>query len=504
MSSFQALNSANAADVKDFISGVVKHTADGTYQLVSATNPISASTLSADSSMILSKMGLDETPDTLNAASVIAENIANGTIRSETISDFTDYDTNVSNGLADSRYGSIANAFNALYDTQATQLQEPGNTSIATNTSAIGTPQSTAQAQIKNSKEQSSNKTKYNISTITSADYYAKPLIDYQPKYRYAYIVQITMYGEYQSDIPVKCAFLIKKFDKPKTTIEYEEVNFYNFFSQVPKRTKFGNVSMTLHDDIKSESMNFIVSYLRRICPIFNQEHSMNFEEHGMAFNVANSSYGLHTTTDSLNIIQSIKVFDIFNGNRTMDVYTFNNPKITEVSFDDWEMESVEARTITVDFVYDNWYVDVGVKPEIPNNVLGISELIAGNPQILTAAGAAYDKKYTDLLSVAHNDPALADDAVKKAGQDKTTIEDGQEGDDTLTPDQLNTVAATPFEYQKEIDNLNVQKKDPISKPLDQSFNNIVGTPSTTPNAPPGLDNEQLMKSLTPEFSQLV
>jgi hypothetical protein len=133
------------------------------------------------------------------------------------------------------------------------------------------------------------------------------------------------MYGEYQQDVPNTCTFLIKQFDKPKTSIEYEEVNFYNFFSQVPKRSKFEQVSFELHNDIKNESMNFIVSYLRRVCPIFNQEQAMGFEENGMNFDNANSSYGLHTTTSNTNIIQSIKIFDIFNGNRTMDVYTFNN-----------------------------------------------------------------------------------------------------------------------------------------------------------------------------------
>lgn len=497
MSSYNALNSADAADVQSFISGVIKHTTDGSYVLDSAINPISRDTLSSDSSMLLSKMGLDETPANLNAASVLAENIANGTLRSEGLSNFSNYDNNTSTGYVLSPLGDIANAVNTLYDSQASQLLSPGQKSVYNATSGISTPNTTAEALAKtsntNGKQANSNPAKHNISTITSDDYYAKPLIDYQPKFRYTYIAQINLYGEYQSDIPVKCAFLIKKFDKPKTTIEYEEVNFYNFFSQVPKRSKFSNVTMVLHDDIKNESMNFIVSYLRRVCPIFNQEQSMNFEENGLEFQNTNSSYGLHTTTSALNIIHSIKIFDIYNGSRTMDVYTFNNPKITEVSMDDWEMESLDGREITIDFVYDNWYVDTGVAPNIPQNVLGVSELIAGPSVELTSPGAAYDQKYTNLL-MTQEQIDYTDNA------DQPNIKDGQTGDDVLSPEQLNTVASEPLDFKKEIANLNVQKNDPITAPAANTFNDMFKTLPSTNQQVPGLNNDQLMNALAPIF----
>lgn len=503
MSSYNSLNSADATDVNSFISGIVKHTADGTYVLDSAINPITATTLASDSSMILSKMGLDSTPSNLNAASILAENIANGTLRSDGLSNFSDYNANITTGYNASPYGNIANAMNTLFDSQASQLLDPDLKSISTVTSGTGSPSTTAEAQAQNAQLNgknvaSSNPAKNNISTLTSPDYYAKPLIDYQPKFRYTFIAQITMYGEYQSDIPTSCAFLISKFDKPKTSIEYEEVNFYNFFSQVPKRTKFSNCSFTLHDDIKSSSMNFIVSYLRRVCPIFNHEHSMNFEDDGMNFQNSNSSYGLHTTTNSLNIIQSIKIYNIYNGSRTMDVYTFNNPKITEITLDEWSMESFDPSTINVDFVYDNWYVNAGVAPNIPQNVLGISELLAGQAMELTTPGSVYDPKYTNLL-VTTEAVDYSEDQPFDQPFDQP-IEDGQTGDDQLTTEQLNTVAKEPFNLQEEIKNLNVQKQDPIVAPAANTFNNMFKSLPKDNEQVPGLNNSQLMNALAPVF----
>lgn len=497
MSSYNALNSADAADVQSFISGVIKHTADGNYVLDSAINPITATTLASDSSMLLLRMGLDETPENVSAATTIARNIADGTLRGEGLSNFNDYDANTSTSFVLSPFGNIANAVNTLYDSQASQILEPSQKSVYNATSGIGKPSTTAESLAKtsqtNGKQATTNPAQKNISTITSPDYYAKPLIDFQPKFRYAFIAQINLYGEYQRDIPTSCAFLIKKFDKPKTTIEYEEVNFYNFFSQVPKRTKFSPITLNLHDDIKNESMNFIVSYLRRICPIFNQEQSMNFEEHGMEFQNANSSYGLHTTTSALNIIQSIKVFDIYNGSRTMDVYTFNNPKITEISLDDWNMESMDPTEVTLDIVYDNWYVNVGVAPSIPQNILGVSELLAGPAAELTAPGAKYDSKYTNLLVTDEQGRGL--DNI-----DQLDIQDGQVGDNVLSPEQLNTVSNEPFNLQKEIANLNVQKNDPITSPAANIFNDSFKSLPPVNEQVPGLNNDQLMNALAPIF----
>lgn len=493
MSTFNALNVADGKAVSSRINSIVSDTIGGFYPLVSATNPITDQTLNTDGRSLLSNLGIDVNERSLSAASVIVNNISNGTLRDTNVSDFKSYDGNLEGGTNFTPYVDIANAFNTLYDEAAYQIVGPSNTVVTNALSSTSTPKTTAEALAQHGANTSSTKVNGgnpgNISTLTSPNYYAHDLIPYQPKIGYTYIAQMTMYGEYQQDVPNTCTFLIKKFDKPKTTIEYEEVNFYNFFSQVPKRTKFDSISFDLHNDIKNESMNFIVAYLRRVCPIFNQEHSMGFEENGMNFDNTNSSYGLHTTTGSYNIIQSIKIFDIFNGNKTMDVYTFNNPKITNISMNDWNMEVSETSTITTTIVYDNWYLNTGVTPEIPTNTVGLSELIAANPQVLTSAGAKWDKKYTNLTVTTEVDPNIQDPTDNFTVNGPQQIKDAQEDDgDSLSPDQLNTVASTPFDFRKEIDNLNVIKKDPITKPLNPDFNI------------PGANADEVARSLTPKF----
>lgn len=497
MSTFNALNVADGNAVSSRINSIVSDTISGFYPLVSATNPITSSTLSTDSQNLLSNLGIPASTRSLQAANTIVGNIANGTLREA--GDFASYDNNLSIGTNASPFGDIAIAFNTLYDERASQILGPLNTAVTTAGLGTSTPTTTAEALA----QQGSNVGKTtinggnpgNFSTLTSPNYYAHDLIAYQPKIKYTYIAQITMYGEYQADVPNTCTFLISKFDKPKTSIEYEEVNFYNFFSQVPKRSKFEPISFDLHNDIKNQSMNFIVSYLRRISPIFNQEHSMFFEENGMNFENANSSYGLHTTTGALNIIQSIKIFDIFNGNRTMDEYTFNNPKITSIELGDWNMSEGDGSAINVSFVYDNWYVNTGIEPKIPTNVLGLSELAAAQPQVLMSAGAGWDKKYANLLMTVEtgkpDDPAT-DFQVDEPAQ----IEDGQTSDEPLSSDQLNTISSQPFTFGKEIGNLNIIKNEPVTLPLDEELKKPLATNPTIP----GVNESELAKSLTPKF----
>jgi hypothetical protein len=496
MSTFKALNVSDGNAVSSRINSIVSDTIGGSYPLVYATNPITQSTLSMDGESLLSNLGIKSNPTSLNAASTIVNNIANGTLRDFNVGEFKSYDGNLVGGTNPSPYADIASAFNTLYDQAAGQILGPSNTVVTNALSSTSSPTTTAEALAQQGANKSStsknSENTDNISTITSPNYYAHDLIAYQPKIKYTFIAQITMYGEYQQDVPNTCTFLIKQFEKPKTSIEYEEVNFYNFFSQVPKRSKFDPITFELHNDIKNESMNFIVSYLRRVCPIFNQEHSMGFEENGMDFSNANSSYGLHTTTSSYNIIQSIKIFDIFNGNRTMDIYTFNNPKITTVEMEDWNMDNGELCSIKVSIVYDNWYVNTGVTPEIPTNVLGLSELAAANPQVLTSAGAGYDKKYTNLLVTNESGPNVQDPADNFSINGPQEIKDGQDGSiptvGKLSTDQLNTVADTPFDFQKEINNLNIINKDPIKLPL--ADRPII----------PGTNPDEIARSLTPKF----
>lgn len=490
MSTFNNLNVSAGNSVSSRINSIVSDTIGGFYPLVSTTNPITPSTLAADSESILSNLGIPANDRTLSAASVIANNIANGTLRDTNVADFNSYDGNLSIGTNDSPYGDIAIAFNELYDSAAEDILGPENTSVYTSGLETSTPTNTAEALAKQGTK------KDNISTLTSPNYYAHDLIPYQPKIKYTYIVQITMNGEYQSDVPNTCAFLIKKFDKPKTTIEYEEVNFYNFFGQVPKRSKFEPVTFELHNDIKNEAMNFIVSYLRRVCPIFSHEASFNMEDQGMDFTNAASSYGLYTNTDSINIIQSIKIYDIFNGNRTMDVYTINNPKITTVDMGEWNMEEVSLASIAVTVVYDNWFVNTGVTPEIPQNVLGISELAAGNPQVLTSAGAAWDKKYLDLSRTSETNPYDTDVADSFDPPYPDDFEDSQYGDDKLSTDQLNTVASKPFWFQDDIKNINTLKNEPVTLPLAEELQK----PLATNPAIPGTSDADIAKSLTPKF----
>jgi hypothetical protein len=63
---------------------------------------------------------------------------------------------------------------------------------------------------------------------------------------------------------------------------------------------------------------------------------------------------------DVLNPIKSIRLFHVFDAGRTMNVYQFRNPWITDLSADEVTMEGgVNHGSIT--FMYDSVYVDLNV-----------------------------------------------------------------------------------------------------------------------------------------------
>ena len=226
MSTFNALNVADGNAVSSRINSIVSDTIGGFYPLVSATNPITAGTLTTDGQSLLSNLGIGANDRSLAAASVIVNNISNGTLRDTNISDFKSYDGNITGGTNLTPYADIADAFNTLYDEAASQILGPSNTVVTNALSSTSTPTTTAEALAQqgartNSKSDVNGGNPGSFSTLTDPGYFAHDLIAYQPKIKYTYIAQMTMYGEYQQDIPNTCTFLIKKFDKPKTTFEY-------------------------------------------------------------------------------------------------------------------------------------------------------------------------------------------------------------------------------------------------------------------------------------------
>jgi hypothetical protein len=319
------------------------------------------------------------------AATEIVNAKLDGTLTDKNLNQLTNYNGNESLKYSNSPIGKLAANINELSDSQSALLKSNVSPLAYSNAEL---PKTTNTTTLPPSTEY--------IGLLSSDKNYAQILNDYAPKSKFLYIVEFIFYTEYTNDIPQNFTFLIHKFDRPEISVEYEEVNMYNFRTNIPKKTNYGPVSFDLHDDVQNETMNFLVSYLRRISPLFNQQYVNNLEKNGMNPENASSSYGLFTTENNTNIIQTINVYHLYNLSNTMDKHTFNNPKIEKVSMSELNMAESTGSSITLSIIYDNYYLSTGTKAELPNNALDIPELKVLSPTELTFHGAQYDKKFTN------------------------------------------------------------------------------------------------------------
>lgn len=330
--------------------------------------------------------------DAKDAATRIVEAKVNGSLTPNNVQQISNYISNESLKYNDSPLGQVASDANFISDTQAALIKSVTPTNLA----YVNPTQPPTTTSNTNNPNTASNVQTATIGLLSSSFNYAQALDTYAPKNKFTYIVEFILYSEYDMDVPGGFVSLIKKFDRPEITIEYEEVNYYNFRTNVPKKTNYAPVSLELHDDIQNESMNFIVSYLRRISPLFNQQYTTTLEQNGMNPENSSASYGLYTEYDNTNIIQSINVYHLYNMSNTMDKHTFNNPKIEKVSMTELNMAEADGSSITISFVYDNYFLNTGMRTDVPSNPLYFPELQALNPDAKTSPGAKYDKKYTN------------------------------------------------------------------------------------------------------------
>ncbi len=200
---------------------------------------------------------------------------------------------------------------------------------------------------------------------------YAFDLISRAPKFKFLFVVQITLSTAYQSamgDAGKNLAFVVKNSTRPNVNIEHEEINMYNFWTRIPKRADYEPITMRFLDDDKGLAHLFYTTYLRSISPITRfepgfdsvdwlQTNSMNLNRADLAGAASLTALEGNTTS----IISDIKLFHLFNYGKEMNVYSFKNPKLLTMNLDELDMaESTTGSEIELQFAYDALHINPG------------------------------------------------------------------------------------------------------------------------------------------------
>ncbi|GAG61918.1 unnamed protein product, partial [marine sediment metagenome] len=218
---------------------------------------------------------------------------------------------------------------------------------------------------------------------------YASDLIAFAPKYKFLFIVDVTPAPGYASawgNLYKGFAFVVKTSSRPNIEFDYEEVNFYNFRSRVPRRVTYQPMNMRFYDDIQNNAALFYNTYLRAMSPIANikfdqQVQSRNwYEKRGMDWNSDSfkdnvgtlarqysASLGPATPTISLDsaeasIISELRLFQVYKYGAYMNAYHFYNPRITAFEPDELDMtDGSTGSEMSFSFLYDGMFLQTGI-----------------------------------------------------------------------------------------------------------------------------------------------
>jgi hypothetical protein len=297
----------------------------------------------------------------VNSAGELAQHIIAGNLNIHTLPNFSNYGLNTmlsgSNGID----GSIARNINSMHDLVGASITDAvSGGSNGVNYLTTTAYSALSELGLSDVPFTSNFSRKVDDHTLVSSTSYAQrfSLGGYTPKLKYLYAVKFNFNDRSIND---SFTFLIKKFDRPKITIEHDQVSMYNFRTDVPKRTLYNPLTLDIHDDANSSAMNFFVGYLRRISPLFSTTTSAEFESNGMNFVKSSGSYGLHSVSgEDVVLIKSIEVFHMYNNFSHMDKYTYHRPKVTNFTLDGLDMEDgTTGNQITLEFAYDGLNIDV-------------------------------------------------------------------------------------------------------------------------------------------------
>lgn len=206
---------------------------------------------------------------------------------------------------------------------------------------------------------------------VCGASPYAWDMIQYAPKFKFLFILQIMMKPQYNNmdSAGRVLAFVVKNSTRPNISIEHEEVNMYNWWTRIPKRVIYEPVTMRFYDDNQGWGHYFYTQYLENISPLAREggmeKNGMLSVEYLQAHSMGKNGVG-YTSTASLtalegentSIIDEIRLFHIYDYGKFMNVYHFHHPKVLAMNLDDLDMaDSGTGNEIEFQLAYDALHI---------------------------------------------------------------------------------------------------------------------------------------------------
>jgi len=200
--------------------------------------------------------------------------------------------------------------------------------------------------------------------------------------------------------------YIVKQIDMPKYTLEYEEVNMYNFRTKVLKRINHEELSFSFYDDVANNAIKFMNVYLQILQPLARRKWSTDapLEDYGFAFadTIGGNDSSMRAAIRALNgmeskdILRSLTIEQYYL-NRTntnlqgtqirqaiyANVFTFTNPRISSFDLDDQDHENGNTpNMLNCKFDFDALNMQTGVIADTiersATGLMAINDILSG------------------------------------------------------------------------------------------------------------------------------
>lgn len=181
------------------------------------------------------------------------------------------------------------------------------------------------------------------------------------PKYNFNYTIQFILARDLELDEVgntemEQMKFAVKHATRPKITIEYQDINYYNFRTRVATRTDYGVASIIFYEDNKNRATNILKKYLNTVSPVSNFKSSNDMDRVGMGETASIGPLSADRHGPITSIILTHHYYDGYAPART--TYTYRNPRFVSIEFGDLDMTTSEVATVGLIFNYDTVNVE--------------------------------------------------------------------------------------------------------------------------------------------------
>lgn len=201
---------------------------------------------------------------------------------------------------------------------------------------------------------------------------YASDLVNFAPKFRFLYVVQVEFKPGFATGASNKFALLSKSATRPSPKFVTEEIPMYGVMVPVVKRTKFDPMTHVYLDDGQNEMMNFFSVATRWMSPITNIGYGAENLQYDFKLNQATNADGPRTPQPALKphsysigtnptpFLERITVHHVYDYGEHVNSYQFFSPVVTELTLDELDMGASELSSLKMVFDYTHFTMEIG------------------------------------------------------------------------------------------------------------------------------------------------